>query len=89
VSPYRLGEEALIDCLLLARTQHLVKCAASAGEYALYFNADLGCTDLALESVWTPPRKGAMAGFLRWKRSREGMRGRPDLPILRRLWPGA
>ena len=91
VRPYQLGEDALIDCLLLARTQHLLKCAASAGEYALYFNAELSCTDFALGSAWTPPTKEAepIAGFLRWKRSREGMRGRGVLPVLRRLWPGS
>jgi hypothetical protein len=91
VPPYQLGEEALIDCLLLSRTQHIVKCAASAGEYALYFNPDLDCTDLALESAWTPHTKEGrpVAGFLRWRRSRERMRVGAGLPLLGRLWPNA
>jgi hypothetical protein len=74
-SPYQLGEEALIDCLLLARTQHLVKCAASAGEYALYFNPELECTDLGLESAWThrTVEQQPMAAYDRWQRSQEGL----------------
>jgi hypothetical protein len=54
LSPYLRGEEMLIDCLLLARCNHLIKGAAAAGEVALYFNPDLECTDFALTSYARP-----------------------------------
>ena len=47
---YQLGLEVLIDVLLLARCDHILKCAAAGGEMALWFNPDLSCTDFALTS---------------------------------------
>jgi len=63
--PYQAGEEALVDCMLLSRTNHLLKCAAAGGEFALYFNPDLGCTDFALDSAPVPKHKKKTA-FARW-----------------------
>ena len=34
---YRKGEDVLIDCLLLSRCDHLLKCTSAVGEFALYF----------------------------------------------------
>ena len=45
---YRKGEEVLVDCLLLARCDFLLKCTSAVGEYAMYFNPDLKCLDLNL-----------------------------------------
>jgi hypothetical protein len=50
VSPYKKGEDVLMDVLLLSRCDHVLKCAAAGGEYALWFNPDLQCTDFALGS---------------------------------------
>ena len=63
VSPYKKGEDVLIDILPLSRCDHLLKCAASAGEYALWFNPDLSCTDFALKSRWT--RANATPAYLK------------------------
>ena len=49
-SPFKKGEDVLIDTLLLSRCDHVLKCAAAGGEYALWFNPRLECTDFALES---------------------------------------
>jgi hypothetical protein len=49
-SPYKKGEDVLIDTLLMSRSDHLLKCAAAGGEYALWFNPTLECTDFALGS---------------------------------------
>lgn len=49
-SPYAIGEEMLIDILLMAKCNHLVKGPAAGGEYSLWFAPALSCTDLALES---------------------------------------
>ncbi len=43
---YRKGEEVLIDCLLLSRTDYLLKCTSAVGEFALYLNKDLPSVDL-------------------------------------------
>ena len=43
---YAKGEEVLIDCLLLARCNFLLRCTSAVGEYAMYFNRDLKCIDL-------------------------------------------
>lgn len=45
-----LGEEVLLDVLLLARCDYLFKGASAVGEYALWFAPDLDCTDFGLTS---------------------------------------
>jgi hypothetical protein len=45
-NPYLKGEEVLVDCLLLARCDFLLRCTSAVGEYAMYFNKDLKCVDL-------------------------------------------
>ena len=50
-SPYKKGEDVLIDTLLLSRTNSIIKCAAAGGEFALWFNENLEVLhDFALES---------------------------------------
>ena len=53
-SPYRLGEEVLIDVLLLSRSDHVLKGPSAVGEYALWFAPRLDCTDFALSSRFRP-----------------------------------
>ena len=53
-SPYKRGEDVLIDVLLLSRCDFLFKGAAAAGECALWFNSSLRCRDFALESRFDP-----------------------------------
>jgi GT2 family glycosyltransferase len=43
---YRKGEDVLIDCLLLSRTNFLLKCTSAVGEIAFYFNPALAGIDL-------------------------------------------
>lgn len=43
---YQKGKEVLLDCLLLARCNYLLKCSSAVGEYAHYFNSDLFSLDL-------------------------------------------
>ena len=43
---YRKGEDVLIDCLLLSRTNFLLKCTSAVGEFAFYFNPALTGIDL-------------------------------------------
>ena len=50
VPPYKKGEDVLIDILLLAKGNHLLKCAASVGEYGAWFNPDIEITDFGVES---------------------------------------
>lgn len=50
VSPYKKGEDVLIDILLLSKCQYLFKSVSAVGEYALWFNPSLECTDFALTS---------------------------------------
>jgi hypothetical protein len=50
VSPYKKGEDVLLDMLLLSRCQYLFKSVSAVGEYALWFNPALECTDFALTS---------------------------------------
>jgi len=47
-NPAKRGEEVLIDCLLLSRCNYLLKCAAALGEFAMYLNPHLRCTDVSL-----------------------------------------
>jgi hypothetical protein len=50
-SPYKKGEDVLIDTLLLSRTNSIIKCAAAGGEFALWFNENLEVLhDFALKS---------------------------------------
>jgi hypothetical protein len=50
VSPYKKGEDVLVDTLLLSRCDHVLKGAAAGGEYALWFNPGVEFTDFALQS---------------------------------------
>lgn len=50
VSPYKKGEDVLVDALLLARCNHILKCAAALGEFALWFNHSDSVSDFALRS---------------------------------------
>ena len=54
ISPYKKGEDVLVDMLLLSRCNFLFKCASAVGEYAMWFNPSLKCHDFALESHWDP-----------------------------------
>lgn len=53
-SPFKRGEDVLIDVLLLSRCDFLFKGAAAVGEFALWFNPSLRCHDFALESRFDP-----------------------------------
>lgn len=53
-SPYRRGEDVLIDVLLLSRCSFLFKGSAAVGECALWFAPALACHDFALESRFDP-----------------------------------
>ncbi len=46
-SPYQKGEEILLDILLLAKSDFLIKSASNVGEMAIYFSENLECLDLA------------------------------------------
>lgn len=46
LSPYRKGEDVLIDILLLSRSNLLLKGNSNVGEMAMYFNPELECIDL-------------------------------------------
>ena len=50
VSAFKKGEDVLLDILLLSKCQYLFKSVSAVGEYALWFNSDLECTDFALTS---------------------------------------
>jgi hypothetical protein len=50
VSPFKKGEDVLLDILLLSRCQYLFKSVSAVGEYAMWFNTELECTDFALTS---------------------------------------
>lgn len=43
---YKKGEDVLIDCLLLSRTDFLLWCQSNVGEVATYFNPDLPVIDV-------------------------------------------
>ena len=43
---YVIGEEVLLDCLILSRCDFLLKCISAVGEYAMYFNPKLRCIDV-------------------------------------------
>jgi len=45
---YKLGEEVLIDCLLLAKTDVLMCSVSAVSEYAMYFSPDLISVNLSI-----------------------------------------
>ena len=47
-SPYRKGEDVLIDILLLSQCDYLIRGASNIPEMALFFNDELESTDLSL-----------------------------------------
>lgn len=51
LSPYQKGEEVLLDILILAKTNFLIKGVSNVGEIALYFNKNLDCLDLGYKKV--------------------------------------
>jgi len=81
VSPYQKGEDVLVDTLLLSKCNYLLKCAAAGGEFALWFNSSLACSDFALESRYSPRRlKPITNAYLKLN---VGHAGPIKLPILR------
>jgi len=52
MSPYKKGEDPLLDILLLARCDYLFKSVSAVGEYAMWFNPSLECTDFALTNEY-------------------------------------
>ncbi len=46
ISPFVKGEEVMMDILLLASCNFLIKSSSNVGEMAIYFNDDLNCLDL-------------------------------------------
>lgn len=56
VSPYKKGEDVLLDILLLSRCDFLFKSVSAVGEYAMWFNPELECTDFALTSEYLPDK---------------------------------
>lgn len=56
---YRLGEQALIDCLLLSRTDVMVCGASPVSEFAMYFNKDLLNVNLSVMSAAAKPSTAA------------------------------
>ena len=45
-SPYKTGQEALIDCLLLSRCHHLIKTSSCLSLVSTFFNPDLSYVEL-------------------------------------------
>ena len=80
-SGYRKGEEVLIDCLLLSRSNYLLKCTSAVGEFAMYFNPNLACVDLNhmtngpryFQSLIVRLRHHAWQRYLRWNRGKHRM----------------
>ncbi|MCO6358769.1 hypothetical protein [Roseivirga pacifica] len=46
LSPYKKGEDVLLDILLLSKADFLIKGSSNVGEMAMYFNPSLECLDL-------------------------------------------
>ena len=44
----------IILCRLLARCSELLKCTSAVGEFAVYFNPELRCTDMNVKLRHTP-----------------------------------
>lgn len=51
LSSYQKGEDVLLDILLLAKSDFLIKGASNVGEMAMYFNNKLQCLDLAYKKT--------------------------------------
>ncbi len=51
LSPYKKGEDVLLDILLLSKSDFLIKGSSNVGEMALYFNEKLECLDLAYQKT--------------------------------------
>ncbi|MEM1249041.1 MAG: nodulation protein NodZ [Acidobacteriota bacterium] len=72
---YKKGEEVLIDCLLLSRCDHLLKCTSAVGEFAAYFEPRLSPLDLNHEPVDISPftklglriKRMTYLRYLEWK----------------------
>lgn len=47
---YKKGKDVLIDCLLLSKSDFLLKCASAVGEFATYFNPTIRSIDLNHEN---------------------------------------
>ena len=45
-SPYTTGKEALIDCILLSKCQHLIKTSSCLSLVSTFFNPELSYTQL-------------------------------------------
>ena len=58
---YKKGEDVLIDCLLLAKCDALLKCTSAVGEFAAYFNPRLVVTDMNVKLRAEPPPPPAAA----------------------------
>jgi hypothetical protein len=52
VNPFKKGEDVLLDILLLSRCDYLFKSVSAVGEYAMWFNPSLECTDFALTNEY-------------------------------------
>ena len=46
-SPYHAGRQALVDCLLLSRTQYLVRTSSNLSRWSGYFNPNLDMLELS------------------------------------------
>jgi len=77
MNPYKKGEDVLMDIMLLAKCDFLLKGASAVGEYALWFNPDLDCVDFALESHYDSTH--SVPAFLKLNVGQMGA-------VKRRLW---
>lgn len=53
-SPYKKGEDALIDCLLLSKTDIILKTSSNLSLCATYFNPDIPVVHITARH-WHPP----------------------------------
>jgi len=83
VSPYKKGEDVLLDMLLLSSCAYLFKSVSAVGEYAMWFNPALECTDFALTSEFVSDKPLLWAGaYLTLDVDRQG-------PLRVALWRAA
>jgi hypothetical protein len=54
-TPYKKGEDALIDCLLLSKTDILLKTSSNLSQCASYFNPDIPVVHMTTRPWWTNP----------------------------------
>ena len=47
VSPYKIGEDAFIDCLLLSKTDFLIRTSSNLSQWSTYFNPDIPVAHLS------------------------------------------